>query len=292
MEQTEHRRHRKHKKHIVRQTISYILAFLLSVCLTFITLLVVVRFGAFNESSLYKNMSSYGYYDYVYKDIMADVKSMTIPTGFPETIYEDIITQTHIYNDINGSLKAQFTGTEYTSTSSEIKQHLRENINRYFEENSYVATEEEESAINDYLNAVADDYDKYIEMPLANYLVKAKEVFNKVFLIAVIALLVVSLIIVYVILQLYKWLHRAFRYFAYASLGCATMVTAFPAYLYIEKLYYRLSLSPESFYRLVTTYIDNVLELFMYFGLLWLVIAIVFICAAILTKKYQKREQH
>ena len=254
MEHTEHghrhRRRKKHDKHVVRQTISYILAFLLSVCLTLITLLIVVKFGCFSEKALYKNMSSYGYYDYVYTDIMADVKSMTIPTGFPETIYQDVITQT------------------------------------------YVATEAEEVAIGEYLNAVATDYDNYIKMPLGNYLMQIKNIFDKIFLIAIIALTVVSAIIVYVILQLYKWVHRAFRFFSYAAFGCTAMVTAFPAYLYLEKIHYRFNVSPESFYKLITTYVDNLLELFMYFGLLWLVIGIVFICVTILAKKHQKLEQN
>lgn len=286
-----HRRHKNNKKNAIRQTISYILAFLLSVCLTLITLLVVVKFGCFNEKSLYKNMSSYGYYDYVYDDILADVKSMTIPTGFPESIYEGVITQTHVYNDVNGSLKAQFTGSSYVTSSADIKQALRDNINKYFEENEYIATESEETAIGDYLNSVSNCYDKYIKMPLGDYLIKAEGMFNKIFLIAVIALLVVSAIIAYVILQLYKWIHRALRFFSYASFGAAAMITAAPAYLYLEKVYYRFNLSPESFYKLITTYIDNVLELFMYFGLLWLVVGIVFICATVLAKKHQKVEQ-
>ena len=288
MERTEYRKKKNYHKYVVRQIISYILAFILSVCLTLITLMLVVGIGFFNENNLYKYMRSCGYYDYVYTDIMADIKSMTIPTGFPESICDGIITQTHIYNDINGSLKAQFNGAQYTSRASEIKQQLYENINKYLEENEYTVTEDENAAIDKYLDSVSTNYDKYIEMPLGNYLIQIKSMFSKMFWIVIVVLLVVSAVIVYVIFLLYRRIYKALSFYTYTVLGCAVMVTCFPAYLYIEKIYYRFSLSPESFYRLVTTCIDNILELFMCFGGLWFVVAMVFICIMVSLKRYNK----
>lgn len=281
--------HKSKKSAMLRSGISYILSFLLTVCITLITVLVVIRYGCFNEESLLKNMSSYGYYDFVYEDIMNDAEAITLPTGLPSSVYEDAIDHTYIYSDINGKLNAQFKGETYTSKSSDIKKKMKENINAYLSEQDYTVTEEEQKSIDAYITEVIKDYDKYISMPLGTYLVKAKAIFDKVFLIAVAALVVVSAVIIFVNLQLHRWVHRAIRYFSYSALGCALMMISVPGYFYIRKIHYRLALSPESFYHLATTYIDDVLKLFLYFGLLWIVVAIVLIIVTVFTKKNIKR---
>lgn len=280
----------RNKKNIMlRSGISYILAFILTICLTLATVLVVIRYGCFNEDSLLKNMSSNSYYDDVYEDMMGDLKSMTIPTGLPDSVYENAITRTAVHNDINGKVKAQFAGEAYTSKSEEIKSALNANIAQYLKDTDYTLTDEEERSITSYVNAVLVDYENYISMPFIDILVKAKNMFDKVFLIAVIALLVMSAIAVYVELQLHKWLHRALRYLSYTALGCAVMLISVPGYFYLAQIHYRLNLKPESFYNLATTYIDNILKLFLYFGLLWIVVAILVIIATVFTKKYYKK---
>lgn len=281
--------HKNKKNIMLRSGISYVLAFLLTICLTLVTVLVVIRYGCFNEKSLLRNMSSYGYYDFVYQDIMDDAEAITLPTNLPASVYEEAITQTDIYSDINGKLNSQFAGTSYTSKSAEIKKRMKENIDNYLKEQNYTITDTDQANINTYIDEVAKDYDKYISMPLGTYLVSAKRIFDKVFLIAIAALLVVSAVIIFVNLQLHKWIHRALRFFSYAALGNAVILLSVPGYFFIRKIHYRLALAPESFYHLATTYIDDVLKLFLYFGVLWIVVAIVLVIATIFTKKNIKK---
>lgn len=283
--------HSRKSKNVMRQAISYTLAFLLAVCITLITLLFIIRFGAFNEKIMYSNMSSHGYYDYIYEDFMEDVKAATLPTGFPERIFEGVVTKTDVYNDVNGSLKAQLGEKEFSSQSQQIKQRLRQNIEAYFVETEYTATEEEQTAINEYVNTVANNYDKYIKMPLGSYLLKAKQIFGKVFGIALTVLAVVSAVILFVLFKLHRWKHRTLRFYSYAAFGSAVMVVAYPAYLYAGKAYYRLNLSPESFYNFAITYLDNILELFLYSGLFWLVMGIVLVCLSVFLKNKSKKRK-
>ncbi|MDO5403655.1 MAG: hypothetical protein Q4F11_09485 [Eubacteriales bacterium] len=281
--------HKSKKSAMLREGISYVLSFLLTVCITLITVLVIIRYGCFNEKILLNNMSTYGYYDFVYEDIMNDVEAITLPTGLPASVYEEAIESTYIYSDINGKISAQFKGEAYTSKSAEIKKNMKENINAYLAGQGYSITEEEQKSIDAYVTEVIKDYDKYISMPLGTYLVKAKVIFDKVFLIALAALAVISAVIIFVNLKLHKWVHRAMRYFSYSALGCALMMISIPGYFYIRKIHYRLALSPESFYHLATTYIDDILKLFLYFGLLWIVVAIILIITTMFAKKNIKK---
>lgn len=272
----------------IRKIISYILSFLLTVCLTLMTLLIIIKFGALNEKSLYNNMSSYGYYDHVYSDFMEKVKSVTMPTGFPESIYDEIVSKTDIYNDVNGSLKEQFGGEKYETNAKNIRQKLSNNIDSYFVETSYTATDEEKAAIEAYIDTVADNYDKYIKLPLGSYIIKAKNLFEKVFFVAFAVLIVMVIIIIFLLVRIHKWKHKALRYMSFASLATMLMVSAYPLYLYAGKVYYRLGLSPESFYKFTITYIDNLLLLFIYFGLFWLAVGILLAGLVVYLKKLKK----
>lgn len=282
------RRSRSDNKEGLRKIISYIASFLLAVCLTLMTLLIIIKFGALNEKSLYNNMGSYGYYDYIYSDFMEKVKAVTMPTGFPESIYDGIVSKTDIYNDVNGSLKEQFGGAKYETNAENIRQKLRSNIDSYFAETSYTATEEEKTAIEEYIDTVADNYDKYIKFPLGSYLVKAKNLFDKVFFVAFAVLMVMVLIIIFLLVRIHKWKHKSLRYISFASLATMFMVSAYPLYLYADKAYYRLSLSPESFYKFTITYIDNILQLFIYFGIFWLAVGILLAGLVVYLKKLKK----
>ena len=281
--------HHNQKNRILRSCISYVISFLMTIFITVMTLLIVIRFGCFNEESLLKNMSSYGYYDYVYEDIMEDLMALTLPTGLPSSVYESAITQTDVHNDVNGNLKAQFSGVTYQSQKDVIRTELHMSIEQYMNENEYEPTEAEKSSVNVYVNEVAQEYERYIEMPFVKYIVKAKNIFDKVFLPALLAMLVMTAITVYIELQLHRWLHRALRFVCYSCTGCALMLLSVPGYFFIEKSHYRFNLTPESFYHLVTTYIDNILKLFLYCGLLWVVVAIIMFIATTLAKKYNKR---
>lgn len=282
----------KHKKStspkskmIMRRIISCILAFMLSVCMALTALLIIIRLGVISENVLYDNLNSSRYYTFVYNELMGNIKSITVPTGFPEDIYKAVITETDIYSDINGSIRAQFKKISYTTKAAVIQQQLNKNIIAYFDEIGYtVESDEESKLIADYVRTVAEEYNRCIGVPLSTYIIKADRILDKVFWAAAGVLVFAMAAIIFIIFRLYKSVYWLLKYFSYALTGNAFMLLAYPAWMYIGRIYYRLNLSPESFYNLIIKYIDNILRLCLYFGTVSLLVGIAFATPGIFKK--------
>lgn len=275
----------KKRRNAARNIISCILSFVLSVCVLLMTTAAIVQFGVLGENMMYTSINTSGYHAVVYHELMENIKSITIPTGFPESIYEGVITESDIYNDINGSLMARSRNIRYTTKSLVIKQKLEENIDKYFSEIEYTASSEETEAIDNYIEIIAELYDKCLDVPLSDYIMKSEGTLQKL-LIAVLAAMIFSMsVIIYIIFKLYRNVYGLLRYLSYASTGSAIMLMLLPAWVILNKWHYRLNLSPESFYILFTKYIDSILKMFLAFGVMWLILGAAFALPGIFKKR-------
>lgn len=280
----------KDKKRVLRTVLSYILSFLLSVCITLLFSIIVIRIGILNEHSLYKNLESSGYYDSVYNELISYEKEVIIPTGLPESIVEEAISLEDMKNDVNGKLSAQFHKNEYTTASEKIRTKLNSEIEDFFKETNYEPTQEDTIHSNEYIEEVIKDYENKISVPFGSYLIQLNNILNKMFWIAVAVLIVLSVIIVYFILHLHRWLHRGMRYLCVSAIGSSAMLIILPAILYIQHTYARLSITTESVYNLIVSYINNILITFIISGVIMAVVAaILFFFVGFIKKKVKIR---
>lgn len=279
-------------KRMMRKIISYILSFLLSVCITLLAVMFVIKFGVLDEKNLYRNMSSSGYYDYIYNELIEYEKSVITPTGLPDTILDDAITPLDVRNDINGKLSAQFKGTRYESSSTQMAKRLNDAINIFFKSKDYTPTDAEKKSVEEYVNVVVRDYENSISLPFGKYIVQINNMLGKIFWIAVAALLIVSTVIIYVILNLHRWLHRSIRFLSVSALGSGAMLIILPAYIMIQHVYSRLSISTKSLYYLIVSYINSVLMLFICFGILMIVISVALFVMTVIAKKNSMKRKH
>lgn len=273
------------EKRFVRNIISIVLAFILSVCATLLSAVFIVRVGIINKNTYYKTLNSSGYYSCAYNELMANIRSTTIPTGFPERIYENLITESDVCNDIIGSFEAQSKKIQYTTMASDIMQQLRKNIDEYFAETGYEAgSDEENKLINIYIETVASAYRECVNVPINSYILRADKIADKIFWWAFAGLIAMASIIIFIIFRLYKHIYYLLRYVSYAFTGSAFMLLACPSYIYLSKVHYRLNLTPESFYKLFITYIDSSLKMFINFGVFLFIVGVLFAIPGIFVK--------
>lgn len=286
MNQKSHRvgHHKKSSQDILRSIISIITAFILSLSLLGLTILLVIQWSGFSRSSFYKNMSANNYYDNVQSDIQEEVEAITIPIGLPITVLDNVFTSYGISKDVNGYIDASFQGQTYTANVEKITIPLEENVRVYLEEAKIVPTQEQEANLSEYINSVVQIYTDTAQMPLLSYFVKARNLYNKVFMIGMIATILIGAICIYLIVKLHEWFHRGLRYVVYAISSTGLMSIIVPAYILKDGFYKRIHLSPEYFYNFFTDYVTNIVKSFLYFGIVWMVVSFIIICIIYLLK--------
>lgn len=258
-------RHSSHK--LMRNILCTILTFLLSLCVVGLTVLIVIKFSCFSKSSFYQNMTSNDYYNSVQSLIYENAEALTLPTGLPVEVLEEAIDIYSVHKDVNGYLDAAYTGDKYKTDTSTISFKLDQNIRDYFEKEQITPTEEQEHNIASYIESITDEYTKSVQMPLLNYFIQVKNIFNKIFIIGLITFLLIIAIISFSIIKMHHWLHRGIRYLVYGTLSSALMVTIFPAVILTSGFYKKVNLSPQYFYNFAMSYITNLFQSLIYSGI-------------------------
>jgi hypothetical protein len=273
-------------KERLRVIISAISSFLLSLALLALTVLIVIQWSGFSRSSFYKNMSAHNYYDNVLSNIYEEAESITLPTGLPVSVLEDIYTSDGIVKDVNGYIDASFLGETYLAETDEVADKLMANIRIYLNREGIITDDDQEANLKLYIDTIVFEYSKLAQMPLLSSFVKARNIYRQIFTISMIVCVVTAFICLFIILNLHLWLHRGIRYVVYAINATGLMSGILPLIALQSGFYKRIHLSPEYFYNFFTEYVSNILKSFLAVSVLWFTIsAILIIVIGILKKR-------
>lgn len=276
----------------LRGIVNFVLSFLLSIMLVGLSFLLVIEWSGFSRSTFDKNMSANHYYDSVKVDIYNDAETITIPTGLPTEILDNVFTSFKVSQDVSRYIDANLNGKSYTPDTKGMSEKLRSNIMNYLNREGLILSQEQEANIDSYIASIEKSYTDTVKMPLISEFVKARVFYQKIFFIGLAVCVLFIVLCVLMIIKMQLWFHRALRYFAYSTLATGLMTSILPLYILNSGFYKRINLSPEYFYNFVTDYITNILQTFLYFGVAWIVITIILMTSINIIKNskiYHKR---
>ncbi len=285
--------HKKTAQDRLRVIISSIAAFLLSMALTLITVLLVIQWSGFSRSSFYKNMSANNYYDFVMTDIYEEAEAITIPIGLPVTVLEDVLTSYGISKDVNGYIDASFRNDTYNVNTEDITEKLENNVRTYLTEAGIALDQDQETNLEAYVASVVKVYTDTVKMPLLSAFVKARNLYEKIFGISIAICAVFAAICLYMIIRLHTWLHRGLRYVTYSTISTGLMSGIMPVLVLQSGFYKKIHLSPEYFYNFFTDYVTNIFQAFLNFSVGWIILSIIIIVvigALKNSREYYKRK--
>lgn len=270
---------------ILHSLICSIMGIFLTLFISAFIVLIVSRLLLFSKASFYKNIISFDYSSYVTEEFYNNAESITLPTGIPFDVFNNVINNNRIYEDIYGYVDAIFDGREYTPDTSEWEAKLKENILSYLDSQQYTVTQDDEKNINDYITSIREEYCKRTQIPLFQYYVKVKVIFDKIFMAAVLGTVLGIACISFFIIKMNRWFHRGLRYIAHSMLGTVIMVTALPAFCLISGIYKRINLTPQYFYNFVMMLLTRYLQSFLFSGL---ILFVLWVAAVITCEKLRK----
>ena len=263
----------KKKNRKLRFAISSVLSFLLSILLTVVAVTVAVGIGFINENRILDGLNYKDYYKSVENQFYQDAKDLTLPIGLPDSVVEGIVESDRIYEDVRGYVLAVVDNKTYEFHTDELEQNLTQNIYKYFQEQQMDLNEEQLATVPEYTKMIAEQYEEDLRVPLVNHFSKLKSTYQKIEVIVILVCLILSAIIVFSLIRMYHWKHRAIRFVIYATIASAIM-TAFPAILALATGFYkRISIGTEYWYYALIEYLSNGFWVFIYISLVWVAVS-------------------
>jgi hypothetical protein len=235
--------------------------------------------GGLNQSTIQRVLSSGHYYTDLQQEIDYNNKMITIPTGLPVEIVEEIFLLEEVQADVNAHLKKTFEGGEYEPDLEKIKRRIRDKVELYLEEKNITPDHEQSRSIDDYINMVAKEYSNRVKLPLLMYLSALNIDYQMFYLIAT-AVLIVVILIFMIILYYLNYRLRHVLYYAYNSaMAAAFLLAGFSIVLLKDRLYTELQIAPISLRKLMIDYITKNLHTLLSTSILFLLLSLVLLLA-------------
>ena len=266
-----------------RTIISYIFSFVLSLFVLLGTVCIVVLACLFSEGFFF-NVIEDDYYESVLSEVVTAAEDYTIPAEFDISVLDGVFTVSDVRRDVNGYITAAFRGYNYKPDMQSQNSELYANVSNFIAENNVPVEGDQESVISAYVEEIDNIYLDKVTIPGINLIEMAREKVKGFITVALILLFAFSLILCVVLIRLYRYPHQGARFIAYSAGGCTLMSFVLPFYFYLSKVYERVQISPEYFYRFVTSYIRHILFSFMQASLIWLILTIACVVFVYLSK--------
>lgn len=264
----------KNSKKVLTGIVSIILSFLLSIVFTAGSICFGVYIGFLNENRIFDAMNDKDYYTSVEEVFYQNAKDLTIPIGLPEEVVEGIVDSDTIYNDVKGYVVAAVNGQQFEFSTDVLKANLENNVRNYFSSQGLSLSEEQEAALPEYTQMIADEYEATMKFPLVQYFAKAKQLFQKIMGIVLAVCVVLAVIVIIVLLKMQKRKYMGIRYLVYSTSATLLMVAVPEIVAFASGFYKRINVTTEYLYYAVTKYISNGLWVFVYISIVWIVVTI------------------
>jgi hypothetical protein len=255
------------RKRLIKYLICSNISFLLSVTVAILALLLVVRFSCFSRNSLYMNMRRNNYYVSLQEEVHKKAQTITLSTGLPIEIINGTMDLYQINRDVKGYIESNFKEKNFLIDTSGIENNIETNIRNYFIAENIVPTIEQNANMKLYIDSISELYSNSIKPHLLESYFYGRSIYLQIFRIGVGISIPVILLLLFLLLKMNPWLHRAFRYITYSITASALMIVIIPAMLLYYEEYLKINLKPEYMYQFIISFISNILETFIKFGI-------------------------
>lgn len=283
------KRESKNSSDMSKTILSGVVAFILAIVLTLLTSLIAVYFGFFNTNNIIVSFNKVDYYNQVMKHFNENAWDITIPMGLPQDVLADIVNVNKLSRDVKGGLTAGLDKTDYTVDTVDLEVNLDANVRAYFEKEGTQLDENQNKVLKEYTSTIASEYLNCVQIPLIKYFGYAKELYGKVILAGVSICVILAVAAITLLIKIRRWKHRGIRFITYAVLGTALMTSVVPAGILLSGVYEKVQLSPAYFYEFVMSYVKGGLMVFLYFAIIWSIMAILLM---FITGKLRKKLLH
>lgn len=285
--------HRHHMQSRARDSVSLVFSFFLSIALTSIMVLTVLRVGIFTKYG-FRSFYDGKYYEYVLNYIEDQTSYYTLPTGIDPKVLDGVFVEGEIEENISNYINSLFEKYAFEPDVSAARDRLEASVRRAFNSDGIDVTEESEAeqVASAYVDEIMVFYASMLKPTGLDSAETLRSLFCKYFPYVMISLAVLAIALLILLKRLHHFQHRTIRYVAYSMGGAALLGFVVPAIVYVSGFYKGLNIAPQYFYHFGVTVIEHVLTLCMMGSAVLGVIMVVLVFVVARMRKAVLRKGH
>ena len=248
----------------MRDAVSYIFAFFLSLALLGAMVLVTLRVGLMTPGGLASALDQ-RYYELVLDYAKSEARHYTLPTGINPSVLDDVFTYDEVERDAKGIIVGEIDGSGYKPNTKALRERVVKNVSASFATDG-VAVGEGSTAdeiIKGYADDIVNKYVESIKLPGLDAIVQVRSLYLQYFPVALVCVLAFAVVMCLIIFRLHSYPHRSLRFVAYAFGGAALMGFVLPCVGLMSGFFTSLVVRPEYFHHFCVMLIEHVLKLCM-----------------------------
>lgn len=268
---SEHHSHNDSSAAVISNSV---LSFFLAVFL-FAELVLVAVFVTFFWKTGFLSVLDDDYYQYTYNYLNDRAMYYTLPTGYNESVTEGVYVLSDVHADVDGYIKAAFSGTTYEPPDTGIRERVIQNVSDSYAADGVAFDAQAQEYAATYADELLEIYKDGVQMPAVQQFGSLYAKYKPVMLIAMLASLVLIVVLQVSLVTTHHFKHRGLRYVAYATGGAFLMSALAPGVLYISGAYRGLGLNPQFFYHFGVSVIERLIFICLIGSIVYLVLTIV-----------------
>ncbi len=263
---------------VFRTIVITVLAFILSISFTLLTLLCVAENTLLAPSFALKTLEKSNYctdiHDDLYTEFVSYGYACNIGEDYFDDFFENSLTEDFIYHDVEKHLVNLYSNPESEINTDNLSQAIKTTLKQYAVSRGYGSQTSIDEDVDKISEELSDIYKGYLSLPAAStisaMLTRIKSYVPYAFA-GLIALVVVSFIL---ILVSYKTKKISLMYLISSFIASFLMILAFPMYLRFSNFIGKINIMGKAVYSLVVTYTNSFLESVLIYSAIPLVISL------------------
>lgn len=254
-----------------RTQLSLLFAFIMTLLFIILIIIFGLNIGVFNSRSIIKSIDQSDYFNKAYDRINQKTESIFSEFGLPEDTLSEVITPSRVHADGMNYVNAILNNK--TQYKAEINKDIELNIQQYISNQS----EQPSSGVAQLGNAIEEEYKSVVELRFVDNLMTYKTNYRKLNTILLPFIILLVGILSYMLIRMYRHRYRGIRYIAYAMIASSVLILLIVSFWLLTKEYMGFEVAPDYYQQFVSNYIRMGLMVYVYIGIMGLVIAIALI---------------
>lgn len=138
--------------------ISYVLSFVLMICIIAIIAINIVKSKILNKEYIVKSLDDVNYYSHVSENIDNGFENYYYQSGLEHYVIENLYDENKVKADTMQLIDAIYNNTELNIETDSIKEKLRANIDDMLEKQNKKIESSEKETVETFINLIADTY--------------------------------------------------------------------------------------------------------------------------------------
>ena len=267
-----------------RKIISYMMTFILMLCIICISIISMGKFSMFSQRAVFHAYDKVGFFTEICTEMQDEAYRMGIPYGIEKKNLKDVFIRKNVMSDLMDTLAADINNEKTVVNIECIRDKIKNNVEK---QEGKLSSKQMES-LEAYTSEVGKMYQRKVVIPGSEYIANMINKSTKLFLTVVPVCILIAILCMFYLIVSRSATYRGMRYITYSVLGAGvTLLTIFAA-LISNGFIYKFNISNAYMRRFYTYYIGHecLMQVFVGIGL---VIFGCFLVFVIRRKKYKRK---